>query len=245
MIITPHQLEAAAGTFQTRFLLACLSSGFEPSVVYAAGTQSQLVNFYRAMGRNGKHCLGCSTTGEGTLKLISRVRPSILSIVDDLPDMSLSSIAQQARKIHPQIRLVAFISNPGDAATNQAIPVLIADEDLLAHPEVIAVATMAVVSNTTYRSPSLARALSKASHLPADQEEGPFDLSLREQQLLEAYALGLSNKELADRLGLSVRTVQTYSTNLLQRLGVNNRQKALRRAIALGFKAVVRSLEVP
>ena len=143
-----------------------------------------------------------------------------------------------------QIRLVAFISNPANAVPIKTIPVLIADDDLLAHPEVIAVATMAVVSNTTYRSPSLARVLSKPSHSPTDQEEGPFDLSLREQQLLEAYALGLSNKELAEKLGLSVRTVQTYSANLLQRLGVNNRQKALRCAISLGFQAAVRSLEV-
>ena len=212
--------------------------------VYAAGTQSQLINFYRAMGRHGHHCLGGSTTGEGALKLMDSVRPSILSIVDDLPDMSLADIAKQARKIHPQIRLIAFITNPAKAVPNTIIPVLIADDDLLAHPEVITVATMAVVANTTYRSPSLTSGLPEASPSPADQEKGPFDLSLREQQLLEAYALGLSNKELAERLGLSVRTVQTYSANLLQRLGVNNRQKALRRAISLGFKAAVRRLDV-
>jgi len=65
-------------------------------------------------------------------------------------------------------------------------------------------------------------------------------LSLREQQLLEAYALGLSNKETAERLGLTVRTLQTYSTNLLQKLGVNHRQKALHRAVSLGYEALLR-----
>jgi two-component system, NarL family, nitrate/nitrite response regulator NarL len=245
MIITPQQLEAASGKFQARFLLTCLSAGFEPSVVYAAGTQSQLMNFYRAMGRNGNHCLGCSTTAEGALDLISRVKPSILSVVDDLPDMSLIGLAQHAKKIHPQIRVIAFISNLDDVLTMKAIPVLVADQDLVAHPEVITVAAMAVISNTIYRSPSLASSMSAASHRPVDQEVGPFDLSLRERQLLEAYALGLSNKETAEQLGLSVRTVQTYSANLLQKLGVNNRQKALRRVISLGFRAVVRRIEVP
>lgn len=72
-----------------------------------------------------------------------------------------------------------------------------------------------------------------------------FQLSVRERQLLEAYALGLSNQETANRLGLSVRTVQTYSSNLLQRLGVNNRQKALLRAMSLGFNALARTLENP
>jgi DNA-binding NarL/FixJ family response regulator len=63
--------------------------------------------------------------------------------------------------------------------------------------------------------------------------------------LLEAYALGLSNQETARRLGLSVRTMQTYSSNLLKKLGVNNRQKALRRAISLGFNAVIRRFDHP
>ena len=78
---------------------------------------------------------------------------------------------------------------------------------------------------------------------PAIGEGNTFYLSLRDRQLLEAYALGLSNQETATRLGLSVRTVQTYSVNLLRRLGVNNRQKALRRAVGLGFHAVLRSFE--
>jgi DNA-binding NarL/FixJ family response regulator len=39
--------------------------------------------------------------------------------------------------------------------------------------------------------------------------------------------------------------VQTYSSNLLQRLDVNNRQKALLRAISLGFNALARTLEKP
>lgn len=174
---------------------------------------------------------------------MARVRPSILAMVDDLPDMSLLHLARQAKKIHPQLRLIAFVSHFDDMLTQQVIPVLVADQDMLACPDVINLATMAVVTNTSYRSPSLLRGVSVSSQLPVEGEAATLELSLRERQLLEAYALGLSNRETADRLGLSVRTVQTYSVNLLQRLGVNNRQKALRRAISLGFRAAVRRFE--
>jgi DNA-binding NarL/FixJ family response regulator len=78
-----------------------------------------------------------------------------------------------------------------------------------------------------------------------DESGQTFPLTPRERQLLEAYALGLSNQETARRLGLSVRTMQTYSSNLLKKLGVNNRQKALRRAISLGFNAVIRRFDHP
>ena len=60
-------------------------------------------------------------------------------------------------------------------------------------------------------------------------------LSLRERELLEAYAIGLTNQETATKLGLSVRSVQTYSGNLLKKLGTSNRQRVLRRAISLGW----------
>ncbi len=63
MIILPSLLEKALGNFQGRFLLACLSTGFEPTIVYAAGSQMQLANLYRAMGSNRGHCLGACTTG--------------------------------------------------------------------------------------------------------------------------------------------------------------------------------------
>jgi DNA-binding NarL/FixJ family response regulator len=101
--------------------------------------------------------------------------------------------------------------------------------------------SMAVVSNTSYYSPSIVQHFAELNLQPANVDGNTIHLSLRDRQLLEAYALGLSNQETAKRLGLSVRTVQTYSVNLLQRLGVNNRQKALRRAVGLGFNALLRS----
>ncbi len=101
---------------------------------------------------------------------------------------------------------------------------------------------MAVVSNTSYFSPSIVHHFAELNQQPANVDGNIIHLSLRDRQLLEAYALGLSNQETAKRLGLSVRTVQTYSVNLLQRLGVNNRQKALRRAVGLGFNALLRSV---
>ena len=68
-------------------------------------------------------------------------------------------------------------------------------------------------------------------------------MSLREQQLLEAYVLGLSNREVAEQLNLSVRSVQTYSGQLLARLGVNNRQKALIQIAKMGISVTTKFLK--
>jgi DNA-binding NarL/FixJ family response regulator len=244
MIILPSKLEAAA-RFQNRFLLACLSSEFDPSVVYASATHLQLLNLYRGMAANSHDCLGACTTGADALELVARLKPSLLFMVDDLPDSSLENLSRQAKMIHPGIRTWAAVSKPESLSPKTVIPIVCADQDLITNPDVLALASMAVVTNTTYRSPAILQHLNTSEPYGHDESCKTFQLTPRERQLLEAYALGLSNQETAQRLGLSVRTVQTYSSTLLQKLGVNNRQKALRRAISLGFNAVLRRFDSP
>ncbi len=240
MIIPPDQLEKALGTFQGRFLLACLSSGFEPTVVYAAGSQLQLANLYRAMGANRGDCLGACTTGAAALEHLSCVKPNILLMCDDLPDMTIGSLMDQAKELQPAIRTIAIISNINQFHDYSKSPIIVADQDLLVHAETVTLMTMAVATNTTYHSPTILRRLNELNQQPAEHIEGTNPLTRRERQLLEAYALGLSNQETAKQLCLSPRTVQTYSSQLLQKLGANNRQKALRQAMKLGFKALGR-----
>jgi DNA-binding NarL/FixJ family response regulator len=103
--------------------------------------------------------------------------------------------------------------------------------------------TMAVATNTSYHSPTILGRFNELNQKPAAPIEGINLLTKRERQLLEAYALGLSNQETADKTGLSVRSIQTYSGNLLQKLGTNNRQRALRRALSLGLTELGHLLE--
>jgi len=240
MIIPPDQLEKALGKFQGRFLLACLSSGFEPTVVYVAGSQFQLANLYRGMGANRGDCLGACTTGAAALEHLCRVKPNALLMCDDRPDMSLGSLMQQARKLQPATRTIAILSKIDKFYNDIQSPIIVADQDLLVHPETVTLMTMAVATNTSYHSPTIQGRFNELSQKPAAPIEGTNLLTRRERQLLEAYALGLSNQETAKQLCLSPRTVQTYSSQLLQKLGANNRLKALLQAMMLGFKVLGR-----
>jgi DNA-binding NarL/FixJ family response regulator len=60
-------------------------------------------------------------------------------------------------------------------------------------------------------------------------------LSEREREILELLALGLSNREIADRLSLAPGTVKNYVTTILQKLGVRDRTQAAIRARELGL----------
>lgn len=60
-------------------------------------------------------------------------------------------------------------------------------------------------------------------------------LTPRELQVLELIAEGLSNKEIADRLDIAVKTVMAHRANLMDKLDIHNRAKLVQLAIRKGL----------
>jgi DNA-binding NarL/FixJ family response regulator len=63
----------------------------------------------------------------------------------------------------------------------------------------------------------------------------PEHFSERELQVLKLAAKGMSNKEIAAQLALSVRTVQSHLGNIFDKLGVSSRTEAVLRALKEGW----------
>jgi DNA-binding NarL/FixJ family response regulator len=161
--------------------------------------------------------------------------PNILALDDTLTDMSTIKIIDQAKQFNPLIRIALFITRINEFKMYRNSPIVIAEQDMLLDPNTLALFAMALITNTSYRSISIEKRLKQLDQAAPDSFYGTIKLTPREHQLLEAYALGMSNQETAEKLGLSVRSIQTYSGNLLQKLGTSNRQKAVRRAISMGL----------
>ena len=64
---------------------------------------------------------------------------------------------------------------------------------------------------------------------------GTLGISKREYEVLELIARGLSNREIADQLFISLSTVKTHSSNLFQKLGAGRRTQALQKAREAGI----------
>lgn len=66
--------------------------------------------------------------------------------------------------------------------------------------------------------------------MPAD-----FDLTARETEILALLVEGLTNKEIALRLVLSPRTIETHVVRVLGKLGVGSRSRAIAKAVRTGL----------
>ena len=96
-------------------------------------------------------------------------------------------------------------------------------------PELVRI-VRSINAGEPYVTPSLAASLlGELREQPAHKKAAPDPLSEltdRERQILELVATGRSNKEIAEDLFLSEKTIKHYMTNILQKLQVRNRVEA-------------------
>jgi len=176
--------------------------------------------------------LGLYTTGNEVLACLRENNVGLLLSTIDLEDGSGDGLITQARLLHPSLRCVLIADHHhyrrDDAMTWQS-PVIVSSFDLGDESEPWNQALMSAIANTTYRSPSIPDCLLN------DDDKRVVKLTPRERQMLECYALGLTNAQAAERLSLSPQSTKTYSRNLLAKLNVSNRQLALMKMMGNAF----------
>ncbi len=99
-------------------------------------------------------------------------------------------------------------------------------------------AIRAVHSGQSFLYPSVAKAVVER-YLHREGEEGPesrYDqLTDREKEILKLLAEGRSNKEIAELLCLSVKTVMGHRANIMEKLDLHNRTELVKFAIRIGL----------
>lgn len=142
---------------------------------------------------------------------------------------------EQVRRVAPRVRIVVLTmhDDPAYARSSMAMGASgylvksVADEELVSTIRAVARGGMYVhVGSQLADMPPGARSDSRA---PVNS------LSLREREVLQMVARGHTNQVVADRLEVSVKTVESYRARLMQKLGLTNRADLMRLAIETGL----------
>lgn len=98
-------------------------------------------------------------------------------------------------------------------------------------------AIRSVFQGKSFIDPSVAdRVIKGFLEKPEAGDEANYDgLSDREKQVLKLIAEGYTNQQIADALYLSIKTVMTHRTNLMEKLGIHNRTELIKYAIRKGL----------
>ena len=166
---------------------------------------------------------------------IERKMPHVVIMDLDLPGEDGISATSKIKTRWPNVRVVALTGSKPASVVQR---ILLAHADGLVSKaegaEELVRAIRVVMAKKTFLSPDAATALSiilKAAPAPSSCDV----LTDRERTVLKGLAEGQSYKERASSLGISVKSVETYRTRMVKKLGCSTRAELLRCAAKLGL----------
>lgn len=182
---------------------------------------------------------GEASSGKEAIAMIDKIRPDIILMDISMPDMTGLEATEQLKNKIPGIKIIALTMHNSVKYVNEIIRLgaqgyILKDSDPL---ELIR-AIESVYNGAQYYSPQInTSSLKKRSALTVKsgkrlQEDAR--LTRRESEVLLLLVSGCSNKEIANKLFLSVRTVETHRIHIMQKLDVKNFAGLIKYALAKG-----------
>jgi DNA-binding NarL/FixJ family response regulator len=175
--------------------------------------------------------------GYAAVKLAADLAPDVVVMDVSLPNLGGAEATKQILEAEPTQRVLAFSAHEEVAFARLLLSAGAAGYALKrsACDELVR-AVRVVAKGGTYVDPSLARALvgngqrrQSPSGLPA------VSLSEREAEVIRLIAKGHTSKEMAQTLGLSPRTLETYKARAMSKLDLRTRADLIRYALRCGW----------
>jgi len=187
--------------------------------------------------------VGEAISGLAALRVISTQLPDVAVVDISLPELNGISLTRRVVDTCPSVRVLILTLHEDRAYVRQAFEVgargyvlkRTASENLIQ-------AVRAVYVGGLYIDPALVGHVFDGertrSAVPPEMALGP-ELTARETEVLRLTALGHSNKEIARRLDVGVKSVETYKARGAEKLGLKSRAEIVRFASAQGWLADV------
>jgi len=183
--------------------------------------------------------VGEAATGPDALAIVGETRPDVLILDLSLPDLSGPKVAEILVERNPDVAIVVLTMHEDEHYLRELLRIGVGAFVLKKSTSTDLVqAIRAVCRGERYVDPSLAGQLLslQAGRPPRTAKSGTLDVvTPREREILGLLAHGHTGREIAGKLGISERTVETHRANLLGKLGLRSRAELVRFAIDNGL----------
>jgi two-component system nitrate/nitrite response regulator NarL len=171
--------------------------------------------------------VGTAASCKEGMELIASEKPDLAILDLRMPDGSGLDIVRHGKNLAPDCRFLILTAYGSPQEVSQAVSEQVGGYILKdALPEEIVNAARLVGKGRRYFDPQTMEIIVKRD------EENPLNsLTLRETEILDALSVGMNNGTIAETLHISEKTVKKHVSNLMAKLGVQNRIQA----VLLGF----------
>jgi DNA-binding NarL/FixJ family response regulator len=183
--------------------------------------------------------VGEAGNGEEAIKLIETLNPNVAILDISMPHMGGIDVTRQIKPRFPSLAILILTAYDNDEYVFALLEAGAAGyllKDARGHEVVEAV--RAVYGGESILHPAIARKVIQRAIIGTVKasDGGPnLELSEREKEVLTLAAKGMTNKEIADNLCLSIRTIQGHINNIFHKLGVGSRTEAIFQSVKRGW----------
>jgi DNA-binding NarL/FixJ family response regulator len=183
-------------------------------------------------------CVGEAANGYEALRLVAQLAPDVLVLDLSMPDLNGVGVARRLHEAGSATKIIALTVHEEPAWLRQLLEVGMGGYALKRSAANDLVRAIRIVAaGGTWFDPAIAGQIVEATmrRTHAGRSDQVLDLSEREADVLRQTVLGHSNKEIAELLHLGVRTVETYKTRAMDKLGFTSKVDVIRYAIDKGW----------
>ncbi len=183
--------------------------------------------------------VGEASNGLDAIELVSKMRPDLVVLDLMMPGMHGLEVARRIIQEHPGTRVIVLSMHSDEGYVLAALRNGVSGYVLKDTTEdQIVEAIRKVSQGERYLSPPISERAIEVYIQKARQGQvgDPYEtLTNREREILQLSAQGLSNPEIATRLYISPRTVETHRSNLMHKLGLASQTDLIRFALKRGL----------
>jgi len=175
--------------------------------------------------------------GEEAIKLASELKPDVAVMDIVMPKFNGIEATRKIKEIVPDIAIIILTAYDDDEYVLGLLDAGAAGYLLKsARGRDLAGAIRAIKSGESVLHPKIiAKLLKRAIMAPVEEHKASGLLSERESEILRLVALGMSNREIAEKLFLSQRTIKAHLTNIFNKLNVASRSEAIVKGLQWGL----------
>src|SRR6478736_41854 len=176
--------------------------------------------------------VGEAENGKELIELIASKNPDVVLIDINMPQMTGLEVLERIKSTRPEIKFIILTMHEEREYVMRALTSG-AEGYLLKNVEKAELekAIKTVFHGEKYFSPIITNILAEYVAKPVVLPVA--DITPREKEVLELVAEGYSTKQIADKLSISIRTVESHRINMLMKLEVSNSAELIRKSIQL------------
>ena len=183
-------------------------------------------------GEEGLCLVGQVSTGNDALDQIIALEPDVAILDIDMPGISGLEAARTLGRRTIRTKIILLTMHEDEALFNEAIDIGVRGYVLKENAvDDVVSAIRAAASGRTFISPSVADFLLRRNREKTElrkEKPGLVQLTPAERRILKQIAEDKTSKEIADLLGISVRTVETHRQNISTKLGLSGSHSLLK-----------------